>query len=407
MRSDFMTQLILTFCFLFCILNNNIYSQIKSKNIFIVQSEKRGGANNPAWSINSRYLAFEITDSTNVQVMVYDFKQKETYALFVKEQNDEASMFFSNETDDNNSTQMPMWSKNDESVLYYLHTFDDQTRRLKSIDLEQQNIIDEKMAISYYENNTIMNVGDDIEQESGISKYSIYTYDDEEYQFTIEKDTPSELKFYGSEIDIEMHKIDLFASFDLALDGSLVVCKGSDESKDIILIKYDFDEDYEIINNVIIEKLSIPRTRGATHLEPSFNPTNPSQLIILEYILAKNVNKLYLYDIQKNDYQLIDQSIYSNKGNQLARENKTSYTWHPNGYLIAFVNSNQEIVLADISNPNSIKKETLETGITYPDQLQFSSDGKYLAIVALPEEQYLTKSKLNTFAQLYVVELSR
>jgi len=403
MRSDFMTQLILTFCFLFCILNNNIYSQIKSKNIFIVQSEKRGGANNPAWSINSRYLAFEITDSINVQVMVYDFKQKETYALFVKEQNDEATMFFSNETDDNNSTQMPMWSKNNESVLYYLHTLDDQIRRLKSIDLEQQNIIDEKMAISYYENNDINNVGDDIEQESGISNYSIYAYDDEEYKFTIEKDTPSELKFNGGGMDIEMQKIDLFASFHLARDGSLVVCKGSDESKDILLIKYDFDSQ-EIIN---IEELSIPRTHGGTHLEPSFNPTNPSQLIILEYILAENINKLYLYDIQKNDYQLIDQSIYSNKGNQLARENKTSYTWHPNGYLIAFVNSDQKIVLADISNPNSIKKETLETGITYPDQLQFSSNGKYLAIVALPEEQYLTKSKLNTFAQLYVVELSR
>ena len=403
MRNDFMAQLILIFGFLFCILNNNIYSQIKSKNIFIVQSEKRGGTNNPAWSINSRYLAFEITDSTNVQVMVYDFKQKETYALFVKEQNEEASMFFSNETDDNNSTQMPMWSKNNESVLYYLHTLDHQTRRLKSIDLEQQNIIDEKMAISYYENNTIMYVGDDIEQESGISKYSIYSYDDEEYQFTIEKDAPSELKFDGRKMDIKMQKIDLFTSFHLARDGSLVVCKGSDESKDILLIKYDFDNE-EIIN---IEELSIPRTHGSTHIEPSLNPTNPSQLIILEYILAKNVNKLYLYDIQKNDYQLIDQSIYSNKGNQLARENKTSYTWHPNGYLIAFVNSNQEIVLADISNPNSIKKETLETGITYPDQLQFSSDGKYLAIVALPEEQYLTKSKLNTFAQLYVVELSR
>ena len=187
------------------------------------------------------------------------------------------------------------------------------------------------------------------------------------------------------------------------MDGSLVVCKGSDESKDILLIKYDIDDE-EIIN---IQKLSIPRTHGGTHLEPSFNPTNPSQLIILEYILAENINKLYLYDIQKNDYQLIDQSIYSNKGNQLARENKTSYTWHPNGYLIAFVNSDQEIVFADISNPNSIKKETLETGITYPDQLQFSSDGNYLAIVSLPEEQYLTKSKLNTFAQLYVVELSR
>ena len=213
MRSDFMTQLILTFCFLFCILNNNIYSQIKSKNIFIVQSEKRGGANNPAWSINSRYLAFEITDSINVQVMVYDFKQKETYALFVKEQNEEATMFFSNETDDNNSTQMPMWRKNYEGVLYYLHTFDDQTRRLKKIDLEKQNIIDEKMAISYYENNTIDNVGDDIEQESGISNYSIYFYDDEEYQFTIEKDTPSELKFNGSRMDIKMQKIDLFTSF--------------------------------------------------------------------------------------------------------------------------------------------------------------------------------------------------
>ncbi len=406
MRNDFMAQLILIFGFLFCILNNNIYSQIKSKNIFIVQSEKKGGANNPAWSINSRYLAFEITDSTNVQVMVYDLKQKETYALFVKEQNEEASMFFSNETDDNNSTQMPMWSKNNESVLYYLHTLDHQIRRLKSIDLEQQNIIDEKMAISYYENNTIGNVGDDIDQESGISKYSIYSYDDFEYPFTVEQDAPSELKFNEDRIDIKMQKIDLITSFHLAQDGSLVVCKGSDESKDILLIKYDLDDFYkfEIIN---IEELSIPRSHGSTHIEPSFNPTNPSQLIILEYILAENVNKLYLYDIQKNDYQLIDQSIYSNKGNQLARENKTSYTWHPNGYLIAFVNSDQKIVLADISNPNSIKKETLETGITYPDQLQFSSNGKYLAIVALPEEQYLTKSKLNTFAQLYVVELSR
>ena len=60
-----------------------------------------------------------------------------------------------------------------------------------------------------------------------------------------------------------------------------------------------------------------------------------------------------------------------------------------------------------VTEGSTIKKETLETGITYPDQLQFSSDGNYLAIVALPEEQYLTKSKLNTFAQLYVVELSR
>ena len=62
---------------------------------------------------------------------------------------------------------------------------------------------------------------------------------------------------------------------------------------------------------------------------------------------------------------------------------------------------------AHFREPGREDKETLETGITYPDLLQFSSDGKYLAIVALPEEQYLTKSKLNTFAQLYVVELSR
>ena len=119
------------------------------------------------------------------------------------------------------------------------------------------------------------------------------------------------------------------------------------------------------------------------------------------------VNKLYLYDILKSDYQLIDQSIYSNKERQIARGNKTSYTWHPNGKVIAFINSDQEIVLADISNPYSINKRSFQTGITYPDQLKFSSDGKYLAIVALPEEQYLTKTRLNTFAQLYVVELSR
>ncbi len=357
--------------------------------------------------MNSRYLAFEITDTIdqNVQVMIYDLRQKQTYALFTNAQNKTTSMFYPIESVDHN-TQMPLWSKNSESILYYLHTVGvdkENKRRIKSIDLIQQSFVIEKNAISYYDNGTIMHVGDAIDQESGISKYSVFSYDDEDYQITIEQDQFRDLKFDGRSMGIKIQKIEKFSSFDLTQDGSFVVCKGSGESNDILFVKYDFDEE-EI---KIIKILPIPRISGSIHLEPSLNPANSYQLAVLEFTLAKMVNKLYLYNIQKSEYQLIDKSIYSNKERQVARENKTSYAWHPNGNIIAYIDTNKDIVFADISDSHSIFKYILKTGISHPDQLKFSPDGKYLAIVALPEEQYLTNSTLNTFAQLYVVELSK
>ena len=101
-----------------------------------VDNNIKGHANNPSWSLNSKLLAYELTEASgSVKVMVHDLRSTETDPLLSRSQA-QHSIYF--DYTDNNITQMPIWSRVYESDLVFLLSNEHFRRRLKKVEIIRQ-----------------------------------------------------------------------------------------------------------------------------------------------------------------------------------------------------------------------------------------------------------------------------
>ncbi len=393
-----------------------LHSQIRT-----VPHPKRSHLNNICWSIDSKMLAYESFDVESDEpprIYIYSLDDTRTKPL-TKVEDDP---FFSSRVGgtSNNSKRLPAWSQID-TVLYLLY------RDPGSI-FKSERLLGKTRAISFenlpqLSGEIIYSVYKDIKQyatglESDISEYHLwYDQRDSIEIFFAKLTSKPHLIFYASPWGLEplpnmetrMSQIDIIDSFCLSSDGEwLSYVSGVDNKKRIVIGELNWDASY---GGTIISAhyctLRLTKTDPGILQEPLFSPTSPTTLAYIEFIPVDELtlsNELHIIknwpsfaqpikgenrdgckDIRQatgtGSNIIVKKDIYRNEKNKIPRPNATSYSWHPDGKRVFYINSSREIEYVDVSGSELQYEVLYGEQIQHAEQLAISPDGQFMAVL--------------------------
>ena len=385
------------------ILCGSLTAQLDIKSVTTVPLPDKGSINNPVWSIDSKQIAFEFLrkkDKSNVLLYRVNTNQQ-AKPILEKTESDSPLILTVNKT----SSRLPYWSIVNDNTLYFLYENKSKLHIKKLEDLRYEKTP-----------RSVTNIEPVIEneKESGISEYHTANVENVEYIFIRQQDSPGSIHYTEQyerlfpipELNRWIKTDETIDSFFLSNNaGKIIICKGKDKLKTLILGHIHIDEDD--LNSIEFANVSIPKTEDGVLQEPSFNPTSTDMIAYLEMVRKHDrVDEYHLFiqTLDSNTNHFLTDNLYRNENNKTSRPNSNSYVWHPNGDYIFYITTDakRNVAYIDLKNLNQPKINMLNTGIEFAEQISISPNGKHLALMT----QIAREEDKGALGQLYRVELS-
>jgi len=331
----------------------------------------------------------------------------------------------------NNSKRLPAWSQIN-NVLYLLY-------RDSGSTLKSGRLLGKTRAISFENlpqpsSEIIISVHNEIKQyhtglESDISEYHLWYDQSNSIEVFFTKLTNKRhLIYYASPWGLEplpnmetrMSQIDIIDSFCISSDGKWLSCvSGVDDKKRILICELNWHKYGGTINSTHYCELRLTKTKLGILQEPLFSPTSPTTLAYIEFIPVDELtlsNELHIItnwpsfahpidgenkdrckDIRQatgtGSNIIVKKDIYRNDKNKIPRPNATSYSWHPDGKRVFYINSKRKIEYVDVSGSELQHKVLYSDQIQHAEQFAISPDGQFIAVLThkqIAESEALT-----------------
>jgi len=386
------------------ILLSILSAQVLVPQVKIIDTGSRGYINNPAWSLDSKLLAFEFKpQNASTLIMILDVNQGISAVNLFAKPTSTSSLLVSI---DKESMRLPQWSHLRANTLYILHS-GNRPRLLSKIE----QISTKKIPLN---TSSIKHLDKTIKQESQIVEYYPVKINAAEYIFAKQQNTPDMIEFtdlFGilaklSGLKMYVDGSELIDSFSFSkLSPKFLLCKGQDNQKQIIMGKMKIHKGQ--LESVDYEIIKVDKSSSSALQEPSFSPFSDHLLAYLE--VSKNLQGMASYDLKiysRNNHESyqITNSIYRNEENKTSQPLSTSYAWHTIENYIFFIDklSNRSIHYADYTDLENIIVKELPIELEFVENLCVSPDGKYLTAITSSNSAPGSEDALN---QMHLIML--
>jgi hypothetical protein len=362
---------------------NTIFSQVSTSSIQSIKTGSRGYINNPVWSNDGKYLAFEFkptNSSSKIMVLNVDTGPS-AVDLFIQAPPSNGLLV----NVDNESMRLPHWSKINANTLYFL---DFQDRNFQLSKINNVNITNLPLEAA-----SLIPLHKTINQESNIAEYYPVDIEGEEFLFVKQQNSPSEINYSNQRGHLEIiyelanviDKAELIDSFTFSLlSPKFLLCKGQDNRKEIIIGKINVD--WSGVQSVEFETIDVKKLPLSALQEPSFSPISEDHFAYLELLTDNqgiSTYELKVHSLKNKKSYLITDNIYRNEENKTSQPMSTSYAWHTIENIIFFIDksSNRTISYANISSIEYPVLQSLYTELEFVENICVAPDGRYLAAV--------------------------
>lgn len=386
------------------ILTRVVFAQFSVLSIQNVNTSTRGYINNPVWSQNSKYLAFDFkatNSSSKIMVLNMDSGIK-AMDLFPRAKSSSSLLV----KVDDESMRLPQWSKIYPNTLYFLYSSD------RSLLLSK--VINVKMDKLPIQSSSRLPLDKTINQESNIAEYYPFVIEGEEYLFVKQQNSPGKISYTNQkghldkiyELSEVIEESELIDSFSFSwISNYLLLCKGQDNNKEIII--GTINADWAGIESVEFQSINVKKMPRSALQEPSFDPLSDERFAFLELSTDNNgmpIYELKIHSMSKNMSYLICHNLYRNEENKTSQPMSTSYAWYPKENFIFFIDksSNRTISYANISSIESPVVHTLSDKLEYVENICISPNGQYLAAITSASSG---KSDEDILSQIHLIKL--
>lgn len=379
-------------------------AQFSVLSIQNINTDERGYINNPVWSQNSKYLAFEFkSTNSSSKIMVLNLDLGTSATNLFRSAKSSSSLLIKI---DNESMRLPQWSKIYPNTLYFLYSSD------RSLLLSK--VINVKMDKLPIQSSSRRPLDKTINQESNIAEYYPFVIKGEEYLFVKQQNSPGNISYTNQtghleniyELSEVIEESELIDSFSFSwISNSLLLCKGQDNNKGIIL--GSINADWAGIESVEFQAISVKKMPKSAIQEPSFDPESDERFAFLELSTDNDgipIYELKIHSMKKKMSYLICQNLYRNEENKTSQPMSTSYAWYPRENFIFFIDklSNRTISYANISSIENPVIHTLTDELEYVENICISPNGEYLAAITSAGSG---KSDEDILSQIHLIKL--